>query len=88
MIKENKIIFTYLHLAAAKELTEGLLKTNSICIAYETITDNEGRLPLLAPMSAVAGRMSVQAGAHSLEKTKKVEAYCWVVHLGLILQKL
>ncbi len=71
MIKENQIIFTYLHLAAAKELTEGLLKTNSICIAYETITDNEGRLPLLAPMSAVAGRMSVQAGAHSLEKNQK-----------------
>ena len=71
MIKENQIIFTYLHLAAAKELTEGLIKTKSVCIAYETVTDNNGRLPLLAPMSAVAGRMSIQAGAHSLEKSQK-----------------
>ncbi len=71
MIKENQIVFTYLHLAAAKELTEGLIKSKSICIAYETVTDNNGRLPLLAPMSAVAGRMSVQAGAHCLEKNQK-----------------
>jgi len=71
MIRENQIVFTYLHLAAAKELTEGLIKSKSVCIAYETITDNNGRLPLLAPMSAVAGRMSVQAGAHCLEKNQK-----------------
>ena len=71
MIKENQIVFTYLHLAAAKELTEGLVKSKSICIAYETVTDNNRRLPLLAPMSAVAGRMSVQAGAHCLEKNQK-----------------
>ena len=71
MIRENQIVFTYLHLAAAKELTEGLVKSKSICIAYETVTDNNGRLPLLAPMSAVAGRMSIQAGAHSLEKNQK-----------------
>ena len=71
MIRENQIIFTYLHLAAAKELTKGLIKTKSICIAYETVTDDEGKLPLLAPMSAVAGRMSIQAGAHSLEKNQK-----------------
>jgi len=71
MIKEDQIVFTYLHLAASKELTEGLVKSKSICIAYETITDNNGRLPLLAPMSAVAGRMSVQAGAHCLEKNQK-----------------
>tara|TARA_Y100000590_G_scaffold153353_1_gene176079 strand:+ start:1139 stop:2260 length:1122 start_codon:yes stop_codon:yes gene_type:complete len=71
MIRENQIVFTYLHLAAAKELTEGLVKSKSVCIAYETVTDNDGRLPLLAPMSAVAGRMSIQAGAHSLEKTQK-----------------
>ena len=70
MIRENQIIYTYLHLAAAKELTEGLIKSKSICIAYETVTDDNGRLPLLAPMSAVAGRMSVQAGAHSLEKNQ------------------
>ncbi len=71
MIRENQIIFTYLHLAANKKLTEGLIKSKSLCIAYETITDNNGRLPLLAPMSAVAGRMSVQAGAHCLEKNQK-----------------
>ena len=71
MIKENQIIYTYLHLAAAKELTEGLIKSKSINIAYETVTDDNGRLPLLAPMSAVAGRMSVQAGAHCLEKNQK-----------------
>ena len=71
MIRENQIIYTYLHLAAAKELTEGLIKSKSINIAYETVTDDNGRLPLLAPMSAVAGRMSVQAGAHCLEKNQK-----------------
>ena len=71
MIREGQIIYTYLHLAAAKELTLGLMKTKSICIAYETVTDDNGQLPLLAPMSAVAGRMSVQAGAHALEKNQK-----------------
>ena len=57
--------------AAAKELTQGLINSKGICIAYETVTDQNGRLPLLAPMSAVAGRMSVQAGAHCLEKNQK-----------------
>jgi len=71
MIRENQIVFTYLHLAAAKELTQGLIQSKGICIAYETVTDENGRLPLLAPMSAVAGRMSVQAGAHCLEKNQK-----------------
>ena len=71
MIRENQIVYTYLHLAAAKELTKGLVQSNSINIAYETVTDDNGRLPLLAPMSAVAGRMSVQAGAHCLEKNQK-----------------
>ena len=71
MIRENQVIYTYLHLAAAKKLTEGLVNSKSVCIAYETVTDDNGRLPLLAPMSAVAGRMSIQAGAHSLEKNQK-----------------
>ena len=71
MIRENQIIYTYLHLAAAKELTLGLMESKSVCIAYETVTDDNGRLPLLAPMSAVAGRMSIQAGAHALEKNQK-----------------
>ena len=71
MLKENQILFTYLHLAADSQLTDALIKSNSICIAYETVTDKNKKLPLLAPMSAVAGRMSVQAGAHSLEKSQK-----------------
>tara|TARA_B100001123_G_C15289510_1_gene1016939 strand:+ start:1067 stop:2182 length:1116 start_codon:yes stop_codon:yes gene_type:complete len=68
MLKENQILFTYLHLSADPNLTKGLMKSKSICIAYETVTDENNRLPLLAPMSAVAGRMSIQAGVHSLEK--------------------
>ena len=71
MIRENQIVFTYLHLAAAKELTKGLVDSKAVCIAYETVTDNNGSLPLLATMSAVAGRMSVQAGDHCLEKNQK-----------------
>ena len=68
MLRENQILFTYLHLSAAPDLTKGLVSSKSICIAYETVTDENNRLPLLAPMSAVAGRMSIQAGARSLEK--------------------
>ncbi len=68
MLRENQILFTYLHLSAAPELTKGLVDSKSICIAYETVTDENNKLPLLAPMSAVAGRMSIQAGAHCLEK--------------------
>ena len=68
LLRENQILFTYLHLSAAPDLTKGLIKSKSICIAYETVTDENNRLPLLAPMSAVAGRMSIQAGARSLEK--------------------
>ena len=68
MLRENQILFTYLHLSAAPDLTKGLVNSKAICIAYETVTDENNRLPLLAPMSAVAGRMSIQAGARSLEK--------------------
>ncbi|MBP5981611.1 MAG: alanine dehydrogenase [Halomonas sp.] len=63
-------LFTYLHLAAEEALTRGLMESGATCIAYETITDAHGGLPLLAPMSTVAGRMAVQAGAHSLEKAQ------------------
>ncbi|MDQ7728179.1 alanine dehydrogenase [Halomonas sp. SpR8] len=63
-------LFTYLHLAAEEPLTRGLMESGATCIAYETITDARGGLPLLAPMSTVAGRMAVQAGAHSLEKAQ------------------
>lgn len=68
MLRQGQILYTYLHLAADKTLTQGLLDSGCIGIAYETITDALGRLPLLAPMSEVAGRMSIQAGAHALEK--------------------
>ena len=68
MLRENQLLFTYLHLSAAPDLTKGLVDSKSICIAYERVTDENNRLPLLAPMSAVAGRMSIQAGARSLEK--------------------
>ena len=68
MLHEDQILFTYLHLSAAPDLTKRLVNSKAICIAYETVTDQNNRLPLLAPMSAVAGRMSIQAGARSLEK--------------------
>jgi len=69
-LKPEHTLFTYLHLAAEASLTQGLIESGATCIAYETITDNRGGLPLLAPMSTVAGRMAVQAGAHSLEKAQ------------------
>ncbi|MCS6879182.1 MAG: alanine dehydrogenase [Geminicoccaceae bacterium] len=68
LLRSGQVLFTYLHLAADKGLTEALLATGCVAIAYETVTDRRGRLPLLAPMSEVAGRMSVQVGAHYLEK--------------------
>lgn len=68
LTREGQILFTYLHLAADKQQTQQLLDSGCIAIAYETVTDDEGRLPLLSPMSEVAGRMSIQVGAHCLEK--------------------
>lgn len=67
-LRPGQVLFTYLHLAADKQQTQGLIDSGSTCIAYETVTDARGALPLLAPMSEVAGRMSVQVGAHCLEK--------------------
>ena len=66
-LRPGQVLFTYLHLAPDPEQTKGLLNSGAICIAYETVTDARGGLPLLAPMSEVAGRMSIQAGAHCLE---------------------
>jgi alanine dehydrogenase len=68
MLRADQILFTYLHLAPDPEQTKDLIATGAVCIAYETVTDGNGALPLLAPMSQVAGRMSIQAGAHSLER--------------------
>ena len=67
LLTSEHALFTYLHLAADKKQTEDLISSNSTCIAFETVTDDEGSLPLLTPMSAIAGRMSIQAGAHCLE---------------------
>ena len=67
LIRDGQIVFTYLHLAAAEELTHALIKSNAICIAYETIEKPDGSLPLLTPMSEVAGRMAIQQGAKYLE---------------------
>ena len=69
-LSAGQTLFTYLHLAAEETLTRGLMKSGATCIAYETVTDRQGGLPLLAPMSTVAGRMAVQAGAHGLEKAQ------------------
>jgi alanine dehydrogenase len=67
-LRPGQVLFTYLHLAADAMQTQGLLRSGATCIAYETVTDRAGTLPLLAPMSEVAGRMSVQVGAHCLER--------------------
>ncbi len=70
MLREGQLLYTYLHLAPDPEQTKDLIASGATCIAYETVTDNIGGLPLLKPMSQVAGRMSVQAGAHCLEKAQ------------------
>lgn len=68
MLRENQLLFTYLHLAASRELTAGIMQSGCTAIAYETIQLPNGSLPLLTPMSEIAGRMSVQVGAQYLEK--------------------
>jgi len=68
LLREGQIVFTYLHLAADRVLAQELIRSGIVAIAYETVTDGRGGLPLLAPMSEVAGRMAVQVGAHCLEK--------------------
>ncbi|WKE67252.1 alanine dehydrogenase [Gallaecimonas kandeliae] len=69
-LRQDQLLFTYLHLAPDLAQTEDLVKSGAVCIAYETVTDDRGGLPLLAPMSEVAGRMSIQAGAQALEKSR------------------
>ncbi len=68
LLREGQVCFTYFHFAADRELTEGVVKSRSVAIAYETVRDRAGRLPLLTPMSEVAGKMSVQEGAKYLER--------------------
>jgi alanine dehydrogenase len=68
LIRPGQCLFTYFHFAASRELTEGMLQSGATCLAYETLRDPQGRLPLLTPMSEVAGRMSIQEGAKYLER--------------------
>lgn len=69
LLRSDHMLFTYLHLAPNRPQTDALIRSGATCIAYETVTDDQGGLPLLAPMSEVAGRMSIQAGASTLEKS-------------------
>jgi alanine dehydrogenase len=69
-LRPGQVLFTYLHLAPDPEQTKMLLASDCVAIAYETVTDDHGGLPLLRPMSEVAGRMAIQAGAHALEKAQ------------------
>ena len=68
LVRKDQLVFTYFHFACDKELTEAMMRSGSVCLAYETVTDKQGGLPLLIPMSEVAGRMSTQEGARFLEK--------------------
>jgi alanine dehydrogenase len=68
LIRKGQVLFTYFHFAADKALTDAMLKCGATCVAYETLADDRGRLPLLTPMSEVAGRMSIQEGAKYLER--------------------
>lgn len=68
LLRDKQLLFTFLHLAASKALADALMASGATCIAYETITNERGALPLLSPMSEIAGRLSVQAAAHCLEK--------------------
>jgi len=70
LVRENQILFTYFHFAASEELTRAMMARRAVCIAYETITDAAGRLPLLTPMSEVAGRMAAQEAAKYLERNE------------------
>ena len=70
LIREGQVLFTYFHFAASKDLTQAMMARKAVCIAYETITDQRGALPLLTPMSEVAGRMAAQEAAKYLERSQ------------------
>lgn len=71
LVKKNQLLFTYFHFASSEELTKAMIKSGSVCLAYETVERADGSLPLLIPMSEVAGRMAIQQGARYLEKPVK-----------------
>ncbi len=76
MLRADHTLFTYLHLAAEPDLARGLMRSGATCIAYETVTDTDGHLPLLAPMSEVAGKIATQAGAFMLERPTAAAGSC------------
>ena len=87
MLREGQILYTYLHLAPDPDQTAALIESGAVCIAYETVTDRSGRLPLLAPMSEVAGRMSIQGGrklpAEIRRRTRRFAWRCaWCAAIG------
>ena len=71
LVQKNQVVFTYFHFASSEPLTKAMIENKAICIAYETVEDEDGTLPLLTPMSEVAGRMAIQQGAKYLEKPVK-----------------
>ena len=77
LLEARHTLFTYLHLATDEGLTRALMSSGATCIAYEAVDDSHGRLPLLAPMSEVAGKIATQAGAFMLEKPRAAAACCW-----------
>ncbi len=79
LIRPGQALFTYFHFAASRELTEAMIRSGSYCLAYETLRDASGRLPLLTPMSEVAGRMSIQEGASIWSVLNRDAASCSVV---------
>ena len=79
LVKKGQLLFTYFHFASELALTEAMLNSGATCIAYETVVGRQGGLPLLIPMSEVAGRMSVQEGAQFLESPKAAREYCSAV---------
>lgn len=70
LIKQDQLVFTYFHFACDRQLTEAMIKTGAVCLAYETVETDDHKLPLLIPMSEVAGRMATLNGAYYLQKTK------------------
>jgi alanine dehydrogenase len=71
LIRKDQLLFTYFHFASSEKLTRAMIETGSVCLAYETVEKEDGTLPLLVPMSEVAGRMAIQQGAKYLEKPMK-----------------
>lgn len=81
LVKPDQLLFTYFHFASYEPLTNAMIRSNAVCLAYETVEASDRSLPLLIPMSEVAGRMAVQQGAKYLENHKKEEEFSWGAYL-------